>query len=80
MLQRRCLAAGTTLACYFATIHPESSLQLAQCVVRVGQRALIGKVNMNSNTPAHYTETTQQSIDGTNLFIEGLQALQVMPA
>ncbi|XP_052119981.1 guanine deaminase [Frankliniella occidentalis] len=73
---RRCLSAGTTLACYFATIHPESSLQLARSVVRAGQRALIGKVNMNVNNPADYNETTEQSVNDTISFVDRLQQLQ----
>ncbi|KAK3930206.1 Guanine deaminase [Frankliniella fusca] len=73
---RRCLSAGTTLACYFATIHPESSLELARCVVRAGQRALIGKVNMNVNNPDYYNESTEQSVDDTVSFVERLQQLQ----
>ncbi|XP_034243164.1 guanine deaminase isoform X2 [Thrips palmi] len=73
---RRCLGAGTTLACYFATIHTESSLQLARCVARAGQRALIGKVNMNVNNPEFYNEATQQSIDETHSFVDSVRAMQ----
>ncbi|KAJ1527088.1 hypothetical protein ONE63_008628 [Megalurothrips usitatus] len=73
---RRCLSAGTTLACYFATIHTESSLQLARCAVRAGQRALIGKVNMNINSDTAYNESTQSSFDDTHSFVDGVQQLQ----
>lgn len=73
---RRCLSAGTTLACYFATIHPESSVQLARCVVRGGQRALVGKVNMTINSPDYYREEPEQSLQDTATFVEQLQALQ----
>lgn len=53
-LQKRTLSCGTTTACYFATIHKGSSAILADEVHSQGQRALIGKVAMNQNSPDHY--------------------------
>jgi cytosine/adenosine deaminase-related metal-dependent hydrolase len=43
---RRTLRAGTTSACYYATIHLAASRVLADTVLRLGQRAFVGKVNM----------------------------------
>jgi guanine deaminase len=37
---------------------------------RIGQRALIGKVNMDRNSPDSLTETAQQSISDTRKFIK----------
>ena len=39
-----CLAAGTTSANYFATIHREASEILCDVAEEKGQRALVGKV------------------------------------
>jgi guanine deaminase len=47
---------GTTTACYFATIDRESSLILADVVEKAGQRAYIGKVCMDCNSPDFYVE------------------------
>lgn len=43
---RKTLKNGTTTACYYGTTHLESNLVLAETVVKCGQRAFIGKVNM----------------------------------
>ena len=43
----RTLSFGTTTACYFATIHKEASLLLAEICDKLGQRAFIGKVSMD---------------------------------
>ena len=48
------LGHGTTTAVYFGTIHRQSSLVLAQVVVEQGQRALVGKVCMDRNSPDFY--------------------------
>jgi len=52
--QEATLRCGTTLASYFATNHLESTLTLAREAVRQGQRALIGKVCSNCNSPEFY--------------------------
>ncbi|MCU7226351.1 guanine deaminase, partial [Acinetobacter bohemicus] len=38
------LANGTTTAVYFATLHTESSVELARICLAQGQRALVGRV------------------------------------
>ena len=70
---RRTAMCGTTTACYFATTHLEASKTLADVVDRVGQRAFIGKVNMDRNSPDYYTETTEESIESTLKIIEYIQ-------
>uniref|UniRef100_A0A8I5TA95 Guanine deaminase n=1 Tax=Pongo abelii TaxID=9601 RepID=A0A8I5TA95_PONAB len=63
---RRTLKNGTTTACYFATIHTDSSLLLADITDKFGQRAFVGKVCMNLNdTFPEYNETTEESIKET---------------
>ena len=51
---RSTLDAGTTTAVYFATIHKESSVLLADICSKMGQRAFVGKVSMDRNSPETY--------------------------
>ncbi|NXO71278.1 GUAD deaminase, partial [Phainopepla nitens] len=63
---RRTLKNGTTTACYFATIHTDSSLLLADIIDKFGQRAFVGKVcmDMNDSVP-QYREITADSVQET---------------
>ncbi|NXD98114.1 GUAD deaminase, partial [Chaetorhynchus papuensis] len=63
---RRTLKNGTTTACYFATIHTDSSLLLAEITDKFGQRAFVGKVcmDMNDSVP-QYREITADSVQET---------------
>uniref|UniRef100_A0A803VJM2 Guanine deaminase n=1 Tax=Ficedula albicollis TaxID=59894 RepID=A0A803VJM2_FICAL len=63
---RRTLKNGTTTACYFATIHTDSSLLLAEIIDKFGQRAFVGKVcmDMNDSVP-QYREITADSVQET---------------
>jgi len=71
---RRTLTEGTTTACYYATIHLESTLDLCDIIDRVGQRAYVGKVNMDSNlSPETYRETATSSLQHTKEFITRLK-------
>ncbi|XP_017034394.1 guanine deaminase [Drosophila kikkawai] len=69
------LRSGTTLASYFATNNLESTLILAREAVRQGQRALIGKVCSNCNSPDYYVEETEHSICATISFVEEIKKL-----
>ena len=71
------MANGTTTATYFATIHLESSEILADLVTRIGQRAFIGKVNMNFECPEGLQETTEDSYQRTEDLIKLLQRRNV---
>ena len=73
-LVRRLLANGTTTAVYFATIHARSTMLLADICSKLGQRALIGKVNMDRNAPETYVETADESIAATELVIAHIQS------
>ncbi|XP_019506214.1 PREDICTED: guanine deaminase isoform X1 [Hipposideros armiger] len=67
---RRTLKNGTTTACYFGTIHTDSSLLLAEITDKFGQRAFVGKVCMDlNNTVPEYKETTEESISETQRFV-----------
>ncbi|KAJ1929234.1 hypothetical protein IWQ60_001342 [Tieghemiomyces parasiticus] len=61
---------GTTTAVYFATIHTDSCCALVDIVRRRGQRAWVGKVNMDRNSPDTYVETTEESLRETERFVE----------
>ncbi|XP_037634676.1 guanine deaminase [Sebastes umbrosus] len=70
---KRTLRNGTTTACYFATIHTDSSLLLGQIANDFGQRALVGKVCMDrNNSVKHYKETSQECQEETCRFIAEL--------
>ncbi|KAK3094563.1 hypothetical protein FSP39_003454 [Pinctada imbricata] len=64
------LRNGTTTACYFATIHTDSSSLLCDQVAKHGQRALVGKVNMDQNSPDFYVEKSDDSLAETKRFVE----------
>ncbi|XP_044247201.1 guanine deaminase isoform X2 [Ursus arctos] len=67
---RRTLKNGTTTACYFGTIHTDSSLLLAEITDKFGQRAFVGKVCMDMNaTVPEYKETTEESVKETERFV-----------
>jgi guanine deaminase len=54
------LAHGTTTAAYYATVHEEATLALAEACVRHGQRALVGRVGMDDpdGTPPWYRDAS----------------------
>jgi guanine deaminase len=66
------LAHGTTTALYFATVHKEASLLLAQICAEKGQRGLVGKVVMDNpdQTSEIYRDAdTQAALKDTEEFI-----------
>ncbi|NXG97779.1 GUAD deaminase, partial [Loxia leucoptera] len=70
---RRTLKNGTTTACYFATIHTDSSLLLAEIIDKFGQRAFVGKVCMDVNDSVpEYRESTADSVQETERFVKEL--------
>ncbi|XP_051875558.1 guanine deaminase [Pristis pectinata] len=70
---KRTLRNGTTTACYFATIHTDSSLKLCDVIDKFGQRAFVGKVCMDINDIyTEYKETTNESVKETERFVAEL--------
>jgi guanine deaminase len=69
---QRHLKNGTTFAAYYATIHKEAAVILCDIIRQVGQRAFVGKVAMDRNSPEDYIETTEQSISETEDFIRSV--------
>lgn len=62
---------------YFATIHKESSLLLGDLAHQHGQRAYIGKVSMDQNSPDYYIEETSTAIADVEEFIVALKEKNV---
>ncbi|XP_021397191.2 guanine deaminase [Lonchura striata] len=70
---RRTLKNGTTTACYFATIHTDTALLLAEIIDKFGQRAFVGKVCMDVNDSVpQYREITADSVQETERFVREL--------
>jgi guanine deaminase len=72
------LANGTTTALYFATVHVDASLVLAETCLEKGQRALVGKVVMDDpeQCPPFYRDADAASaVSDTRRFIEAVKAL-----
>lgn len=65
------LRQGSTTVSYFATIHLEATKALFDICEKAGQRALVGKVCMDRNSPEHYIEASAaSSISDTEALIE----------
>ncbi|WP_153731486.1 guanine deaminase [Sporosarcina obsidiansis] len=72
------LANGTTTALYFATIHKEASILLANICAEKGQRGLVGKVVMDhpDETSPHYRDmNVQTALEDTEEFILAVKEL-----
>lgn len=72
------LANGTTTALYFATVHKEASLLLAEICAEKGQRGLVGKVVMDDpqQNPEYYRDNdTPTALTDTEEFILAVQEL-----
>ncbi|TEB39673.1 guanine deaminase [Coprinellus micaceus] len=73
--------AGTTTACYYATLHVEASKALADTVLDYGQRGFIGKCNMNHDCPSYYTEDSpEDSISNTRAILSYIRSLPAFMA
>ncbi|QED46107.1 guanine deaminase [Cytobacillus dafuensis] len=72
------LANGTTTALYFATVHKEASLLLAEICAEKGQRGLVGKVVMDNpeQSPDYYRDAdTPTALADTEEFILAVKEL-----
>ncbi|KAI9487959.1 guanine deaminase [Zychaea mexicana] len=70
----RFLRNGTTTCSWFATIHLDACKLLVDTIEQLGQRAYVGKVNMDQNSPDYYIEPTEASLNDTREFIEYTQS------
>ncbi|KAJ2704807.1 hypothetical protein H4R19_005197 [Coemansia spiralis] len=71
---RRVIRSGCTMAAYYGTIHLDACCALADTIRTVGQRAYVGKVCMDANSPAYYSETTDESLQDTEAFVRTVLA------
>lgn len=72
---RRHLKYGTTFASYFATIHNSAAKVLVDVVATLGQRAHVGKVSMDRNSPPFYIEETDAGCDEVEDFARHVLSL-----
>ncbi|WML26464.1 guanine deaminase [Neobacillus sp. OS1-33] len=75
---RTLLSNGTTTALYFATVHKEASLLLAEICAEKGQRGLVGKVVMDNpeQNPDYYRDAdTKTALADTEEFILAVNKL-----
>ncbi len=68
------LEAGTTTAVYFGTLDLEPCKVLVDTCLRQGQRAFVGKVCMDRNSPDNYIQSTVQNVEETIALIEHIHA------
>ncbi|KAI1148748.1 hypothetical protein F4825DRAFT_454159 [Nemania diffusa] len=55
------LQQGITTASYYGSMHTEATNILADLCLEKGQRAFVGKCNMNRNAPDYYRDATVES-------------------
>jgi guanine deaminase len=64
------LKQGVTTASYYGSLHLEATKILAQICFQKGQRALVGKCNMERNCPAYYRDNSNaESLEATEELI-----------
>ncbi|KAL7799940.1 hypothetical protein V8C37DRAFT_366087 [Trichoderma ceciliae] len=75
-LVRGMLRQGVTTASYYGSLHEEATHVLASACLKGGQRALIGKCNMDRNSPSFYCETSaEESISATKSCIHHIRTI-----
>ena len=62
--------SATTRACIFATIHRPATLTLMELLEEAELPCLVGKVNMDRNSPDTLRETTEESLSETRRWLE----------
>eukprot|EP00879_Flechtneria_rotunda_P017315 GHRR01018139.1.p1 GENE.GHRR01018139.1~~GHRR01018139.1.p1 ORF type:complete len:422 (+),score=129.73 GHRR01018139.1:489-1754(+) len=84
LLVQRLLRLGTTTANYYTTLQAGACQLLADIVKAAGQRAVIGKVSMDQNSPDSYVEldpaASLKAAHDVVKYIQGLQCSRLMPA
>ena len=67
---------GITTASYYGSLHGPATKILADICLAKGQRALVGKCNMNRNSPDYYKDaSTQESLQVTGDFISHVRTI-----
>ena len=68
--------SATTRACIFATIHKKSTILLMDMLEKSGLATMVGKVNMDRNSPDYLREETEESVNETISWLEEVQKKQ----
>lgn len=65
------LSVGTTTCSYYSSLHLEATKILATACHNLGQRALVGKVNMDQNCPEYYRDQSAEiSFEQTKEYVD----------
>ena len=73
-MAQRLLRGGTTSCVYFGSLQVEANKILVDALFESGQRAFIGKVCMDQNSPEDYIESSADSIRGTRELISFIKS------
>ncbi|KAB5591757.1 Guanine deaminase [Ceratobasidium theobromae] len=71
----RVLNSGTTTCCYYGTLHLEATKLLSKIIHERGQRAFVGKCNMDRNSEPYQEPSVAQSIADTKALISYIRSL-----
>lgn len=67
----RMVKSATTRACIFGTIHVEATLILMELLEKAGLRTMVGKVNMDRNSPDYLREkSVSQATEDTRYWVQ----------
>lgn len=70
------LRQGVTTASYYGSLHGEATCILADTCLKKGQRAFVGKCNMNRNSPDFYRDASvEESLAETERCISHIQTI-----
>ena len=76
LLVKGMLQQGVTTACYYSSLHGSATRILAEICLRKGQRAFVGKCNMDRDSPDYYRESSaQESLRATEECISHISSL-----
>ncbi|KAG2495263.1 hypothetical protein HYH03_006536 [Edaphochlamys debaryana] len=70
LLVKRFLANGTTTAMYYGSLHLAPNTVLVDTIERLGQRAVVGKVNMDRHSPDDYVEACADGLRDAEEFVK----------
>ena len=65
--------SATTRACIFATIHREATELLMDLMEETGLKTMVGKVNMDRNSPDILAEETEESLRETRQWLADIK-------
>lgn len=70
------LRQGVTTASYYSSLHGEATRILADTCLAKGQRAFVGKCNMNRESPEYYRDASvEESLEATQQCIDYIRKL-----